>query len=115
MAFYDTNRKLRKERFLAFQPAEIHSLVLIKPDSAEVIIQEGWGKRQAMIAFIYQGNSYYPFPVTDIEFMKQTQDLAFGRYPITPSPVLLCSVGECFEQDKCHYKIAASVLGRGHV
>ncbi len=85
--------------------------MLIKPEKAYLIIQEGYGRRMAMISFNYKGAEYYPFPVTDFEFMEQTRDLNLGTYKMTEMPILMCSVGECFEQDKCHYKIAAAVFG----
>jgi len=108
--FYDSTRRICKEKFANIPPEAICSLLLIRVEQAELVIQEGFGRRQAMISFTYNGQRYPALPVTDLEFMEQTADLEMGSRPMAGDPYLLCSVGECFEQDKCHYKIIASVF-----
>jgi hypothetical protein len=87
------------------------SLLLIQPDTAKVIVTDKSDKRQVQIEFSYRNRTYEPFPVTDFEFMDYLKDYKAGTYPFKKMPVLLCSVGECYEKDQCHYKLIASVFG----
>ncbi|MDP2174143.1 MAG: hypothetical protein Q8M98_11190 [Candidatus Cloacimonadaceae bacterium] len=108
--FYDRERKLHQSKFMDFTPREIKSLLFIQPESCALLIQQSWERRQAMLAFVYKGVEYEPFPITDFEYLAAVESVAEGTHKLPKSPHLLVSVGECFEQDKCHYKIAAGVF-----
>ncbi len=110
MVFYDTARKLHRDLFLELAPREVKSLLLIRPEHTVLLIQQSFDRRQALFEFAYRGNSYEPFPITDLEYLESVSALEAGRHPLPSDPVLLVSVGECFEQDKCHYKLAAGVF-----
>ncbi|MDZ4182792.1 MAG: hypothetical protein U1B83_07950, partial [Candidatus Cloacimonadaceae bacterium] len=51
--FYDRSRKLHRDRFMELNPRQIRSLLLIHPESCELLIQQSWERRQALFAFSY--------------------------------------------------------------
>lgn len=108
--FYDTTRRIPKDHFRSLPMAHIHSLLLIQPQSAEVVITQTADKRQVSIRFQYRDKAYEPLPVTDFEFLEFAKDREAGIYPMFKQPIMLCSVGMCYEKDACHYKIIAGVF-----
>jgi hypothetical protein len=110
IAFYDTKRKLHKDIFRTLEPRDICSLMLIQPQNTVLLIQESFDRRQALFDFHYKGQHYEPFPITDPDYCASIADKATGSYPMDNDPILLLSVGECFAQDQCHYKLAAGVF-----
>lgn len=109
-AFYDTRRKLHKDMYRSISPREVCSLMLIQPQNTQLLIQESFDRRQAMLDFDYNGRHYEPFPITDPDYAASIAGLAPGSHPMPQDPILLISVGECFPQDNCHYKLAAGVF-----
>lgn len=109
-AFYDTKRKLHKDFFRTIEPRQISSLMLIRPQNTILLIQESFDRRQVLFDFSYNGRQYEPFPITDPDYTESVRIIPAGDYPMNSDPILLISVGECFPQDNCHYKLAAGVF-----
>ncbi len=110
LAFFDTKRKLHKDIYRSLQPRDVCSLMVIRPQRTILLIQTSFDRRQALLEFDYNGHHYEPFPITDPDYCASIADKAEGSYPLDHDPYLLLSVGECFAQDQCHYKLAAGVF-----
>ena len=111
--FYDTARKLPKDYYARLSYDQIHSLLLITAECAEVQIVQREETKRVQIKLDYRGRSYEPLPVTDMEFLELCADLAPGSYPVHKKGLLLISVGECFERDQQHYKLVAGIMLEG--
>jgi len=108
--FYDTSRRISKQFYTGLQFKQIHSLLLISPEQAQVEIMEQEDKRRVTLHLRYQGNDYEPLPVTDLEFCALCDKLRPGLYPMRKHGIMLCSVGECYEKEQFHYKLVAGIM-----
>lgn len=108
--FYSTARKIARDFYKQLPFDQIHSLMLISPEHAEVHITQSEDSRRVMIKLDYRGRSYEPLPVTDLEFLGLCGELEPGVYPMHKKGIMLCSVGECFERDQQHYKLIAGIM-----
>jgi len=108
--FYDTTRKLPRNFYASLNFSQVHSLLLISPETAQVQILEQNEKRRILLHLKYNNRSYEPLPVTDFEFIALCESLKPGLYPIRKKGIMLCSVGECYAKDQHHYKLVAGIM-----
>jgi hypothetical protein len=106
--FYDTSRRIPRNYYCHLEFSDITSLLLISPESAHVQVLQQNDKRKICLQLRYRNRDYEPLPVTDLEFCALCENLEPGLYPMHKQGIMLCSVGECYEQ--YHYKLVAGIM-----
>ncbi|MEN1761572.1 dual OB domain-containing protein [Anoxynatronum sibiricum] len=110
--FYDTNKKVASDYLKTINSDDIYSLMLICPTNVEIIVKQ-WShdeEKKITMNFEYNSNRYRYIPITDEIFNNQHRTKIDGNYSLHYNPILIMSLGEMYERDKCHYKLIASVL-----
>lgn len=111
--YYDTYYKLYADEFPKEAHDQPYSLMLIKPERAE-LVDAGWeyGKKKYYMNVYYNGCVYENLRVTDPDVIKIIQD--YGTNLNEGNIYLVISLGELFKNDfsarEEHYKLVASII-----
>lgn len=110
--FHDDQKKLSQKFVQSLNKSSIYSLKLIVPDKVKIQAKR-WninGPLKITASFNYNNKEYKYLSITDEKFNSKFNKE--GNWTFN-SVAFVLSLADLYDEDKCHYKLVASVIDMG--
>ncbi|NLW48803.1 MAG: hypothetical protein GXY86_15930 [Firmicutes bacterium] len=108
--FFDTNKKIQKDRLSQIPQTEVYSLILISVQTPIITVKQWPERKDITMNFIYKSNQYSYISITAIDYKNRYLKQEEGSYRLPDNTFLVISLGECYDKDDCHYKLIATII-----